>query len=117
MEKELFLSGYCRCMDSSRTVALFLVDGKLEECDCAYPGCPYAPQLSHCRKNRRSDAVSCSRPLPWAAFSFPLLGQIAVYGICIGAGAHKSNESDGASRAPPPTSACTNYRRPLKTTF
>ena len=43
MEKELFLSGYCRCMDSSRTVALLLVDGKLEECDCGYPACPYAP--------------------------------------------------------------------------
>ena len=43
MEKELFLSGYCRALDSSRMVAIFLVDGKLEEVDCAYPGCPYAP--------------------------------------------------------------------------
>ena len=43
MEKELFLSGYCRCLDGSRTVALVTVDGTLEEVDCAYPGCPYAP--------------------------------------------------------------------------
>ena len=43
MEKELFLSGYCRASDSSRMVAIFLVDGKLEEADCAYPNCPYAP--------------------------------------------------------------------------
>ena len=42
MEKELFFSGYCRSLDGSRTVAVFLVDGKPEEVDCAYPGCPYA---------------------------------------------------------------------------
>ena len=43
MEKELFLSGYCRCLDGSRMVAIVVEDGKLEEADCAYPNCPYAP--------------------------------------------------------------------------
>ena len=43
MEKELFLSGYCRALDGSRMVAVVTVDGALEEADCAYPNCPYAP--------------------------------------------------------------------------
>jgi len=43
VEKELFLSGYCRALDSSRMVAIVTVDGALEEADCAYPHCPYAP--------------------------------------------------------------------------
>ena len=43
MEQELFFSGYCRCLDSSRTVALVIDDGKPDEVDCAYPACPYAP--------------------------------------------------------------------------
>ena len=43
MEKELFLSGYCRAADQSRMVAVVIEDGKLCEVDCAYPGCPYAP--------------------------------------------------------------------------
>ena len=43
MEKELFLSGYCRALDGSRMVAIVLEDGALTEADCAYPNCPYAP--------------------------------------------------------------------------
>ena len=43
MEKELFLSGYCRAMDQSRMVTVVVEDGTLTEADCAYPGCPYAP--------------------------------------------------------------------------
>lgn len=43
MERELFLSGYCRCMDQSRMVAVVITDGELEEADCRYPDCPYAP--------------------------------------------------------------------------
>ena len=43
MEKELFLSGYCRCMDQSRMVAVVVEDGALVEADCAYPDCAYAP--------------------------------------------------------------------------
>ena len=43
MEQEVFLSGYCRCMDQSRMVAVVIEDGKLSEVDCGYPNCPYAP--------------------------------------------------------------------------
>ena len=43
MEKELFFSGYCRAADQSRMVAVVIEDGALSEADCAYPGCPYAP--------------------------------------------------------------------------
>ncbi len=39
MEKESFFSGYCRCLDGSRTVEVITEDGKLTEVDCAYPGC------------------------------------------------------------------------------
>ena len=42
MEIEKFLSGYCRAMDQSRMVAVVIVDGEVEEADCAYPNCPYA---------------------------------------------------------------------------
>ena len=43
MEQEIFLSGYCRCLDQSRMVAVVAEDGKLTEVDCSYPDCPYAP--------------------------------------------------------------------------
>ncbi len=43
MEKELFLSGYCRSADQSRMVAVVVEDGELVESDCAYPDCLYAP--------------------------------------------------------------------------
>lgn len=43
MEKELFLSGYCRAGDQSRMVTVVVEDGELTEVDCAYPVCPYAP--------------------------------------------------------------------------
>ena len=39
MEKEVFLSGYCRTTDASRMVEVILEDGKITEVDCAYPGC------------------------------------------------------------------------------
>ncbi len=35
---EAFLSGYCRCMDSARTVT---VDTQDACADCAYPDCPH----------------------------------------------------------------------------
>ena len=41
MEREEFCTGYCRAMDASRMVAVFLVDGEVEECDCGYPTCPH----------------------------------------------------------------------------
>ena len=43
MEKEAFFSGYCRQLDSSRTVAVLAEGGVLTEVDCLYPDCPYAP--------------------------------------------------------------------------
>ena len=43
MEQEVFLSGYCRCMDQSRMVAVVIEDGTLTDVDCGYPNCPYAP--------------------------------------------------------------------------
>ena len=43
MEKELFLSGYCRQTDGSRMVCVLLEDGNVAECDCLFPNCPYAP--------------------------------------------------------------------------
>ena len=46
MEQEIFSTGYCRAMDASRMVAVILVDGRLEDCDCNYPTCPYAPNCT-----------------------------------------------------------------------
>ncbi len=43
MERELFFSGYCRSIDGSRMVEAVIADGKLEEADCRYPDCLYAP--------------------------------------------------------------------------
>lgn len=43
MEKELFLSGYCRTTDASRMVEIVVEDGKLLEVDCCYESCPYTP--------------------------------------------------------------------------
>ena len=40
MEKELFLSGYCRCMDASRMVEVFVSDTGVE-IDCSYENCPH----------------------------------------------------------------------------
>lgn len=42
MEQEIFFSGYCRAMDSGRTVTAEQWQGKWEA-DCAYPDCPHAP--------------------------------------------------------------------------
>ena len=43
MEQEAFFSGYCRQLDAGRMVAVFVVDGKLDEVDCQYATCPHAP--------------------------------------------------------------------------
>ena len=43
MEKELFLSGYCRTIDGHRMVCVVMEDGEITEIDCAYPHCPHAP--------------------------------------------------------------------------
>lgn len=43
MIKEAFFSGYCRQLDSARTVSVEARDKKLEDVDCLYESCPYAP--------------------------------------------------------------------------
>ena len=39
MEQELFFTGYCRELDSGRTVEVIKEDGVPAEVDCAYPNC------------------------------------------------------------------------------
>lgn len=46
MEIELFISGYCRVLDSSRTVCIVTEDGKLTDVDCNYEVCPYAKECT-----------------------------------------------------------------------
>jgi len=46
MEDEVFLSGYCRQLDASRTVAAETEDGVLTECDCCFGSCIYEPACS-----------------------------------------------------------------------
>ena len=43
MEKELFISGYCRTIDGHRMVCVVMENGEITEIDCAYPHCPHAP--------------------------------------------------------------------------
>ena len=52
MEKELFLSGYCRSLDASRMVEVILEDGQLQEVDCCYPDCVHAPNCTIARSIR-----------------------------------------------------------------
>lgn len=46
MEKEIFLSGYCRTIDASRMVEVILEDEKLLEVDCCYESCPHTPNCT-----------------------------------------------------------------------
>ena len=41
MEKEVFASGYCRCLDHSRMVCAVLEGRELTEVDCNMGACPY----------------------------------------------------------------------------
>ena len=43
---EHYLTGYCRCLDSSRIVEVVVEDGKLDECDCAYGSCKFQCQCT-----------------------------------------------------------------------
>lgn len=43
MEKEAFFSGYCRTIDASRMVSVYVEDGKLTEVDCCYENCVHTP--------------------------------------------------------------------------
>ena len=46
MEKELFLSGYCRTTDASRIVEVVVDGGELIEVDCCYENCPHTPNCT-----------------------------------------------------------------------
>ena len=41
MEKEIFVTGYCRALDQSRMVEVEITDHEVNA-DCAYPDCPHA---------------------------------------------------------------------------
>lgn len=42
MDKEFFVSGYCRVLDQNRMVVVEICDGEVDAC-CSYPDCHYAP--------------------------------------------------------------------------
>lgn len=46
MEKEYFISGYCRTIDESRMVTILLEDGQLTDVDCCFHSCIYAPNCT-----------------------------------------------------------------------
>lgn len=46
MEKETFLSGYCRCVDGSRMVTVVTENQTLTETDCNFPDCPYTGECT-----------------------------------------------------------------------
>lgn len=50
MEREAFLSGYCRCNDASRTVAVEAEDNILTEVDCNYEACPHVKDCTIAQK-------------------------------------------------------------------
>ena len=50
MEQEVFLTGYCRCMDSSRMVAVLIEDGNITDVDCNFGNCPYENDCALARK-------------------------------------------------------------------
>lgn len=54
MEREAFFSGYCRCTDSSRMVAVLLNDGELSEVDCNFGVCPYETDCALAQKIRET---------------------------------------------------------------
>ena len=43
---EHYLTGYCRCLDSSRIVEVVTEDGHVEECDCLYGECRFQSQCT-----------------------------------------------------------------------
>ena len=50
MEKEIFLSGYCRCMDASRMVAVTTENGNITDVDCNFGQCPYEKDCALAQK-------------------------------------------------------------------
>ena len=56
MEKEVFLSGYCRTIDASRMVEVVLEDETLLEVDCCYENCPHPPNCTIAKSIRELTA-------------------------------------------------------------
>ena len=54
MEREEFISGYCRQLDASRMVEVILRNGEIEEVDCCYGGCLYE---SNCQIAQRMEEL------------------------------------------------------------
>ena len=54
MEREEFISGYCRQLDASRMVEVLVVDGKTDEVDCCYGNCIYQP---NCQIAKQIDEI------------------------------------------------------------
>ena len=52
MEREIFLSGYCRAQDQSRMVEVVLDTDKLLEADCHFGSCVYEPNCPIAEKIR-----------------------------------------------------------------
>ena len=50
MEREAFFSGYCRQLDDARMVAVFVVDGEIDDVDCQYGSCPYQTDCQIAKK-------------------------------------------------------------------
>lgn len=50
MEREVFLSGYCRCMDASRMVAVTIDGSAITDVDCNFGQCPYEKDCTLAQK-------------------------------------------------------------------
>ena len=50
MEREAFFSGYCRCIDESRMVAVEAEDTELLSADCNYENCPHTDRCTIAQK-------------------------------------------------------------------
>ena len=52
MEKEIFISGYCRAIDQSRMIELVTEDGELVEVDCYFGSCVHEPNCQIAKQIR-----------------------------------------------------------------
>ena len=53
MEKDIFVSGYCRALDQGRMVEVEIADDAVDA-DCAYPDCPHAAGCQIAQKIREA---------------------------------------------------------------
>ncbi|MBQ9762695.1 MAG: hypothetical protein IJV82_06440 [Oscillospiraceae bacterium] len=58
MEREDFITGYCRSIDQSRMVAVITEDGRLLEADCQYETCPHTQS---CPIAQKIEEISAQR--------------------------------------------------------